>query len=233
MKKAERLFRLVQLLQGRRTALPARTIARELRVSLRTVYRDISDLAQSGMRIEGEAGVGYLLHKEAHVPPLMFSPNEVLALLLGSRMVQAATDPDLASAARVAEQKIQAVLSDNLKALAERLPYRIPHRAEDAKLRALHGVIRQACESQTKLRLHYVDEAQQASVRTIGPLSLVGLHGVWLLLGWCELRKDYRNFRFDRIVCANSTDTRFALSPTINVQHYFTQVLKMDDSAWR
>ncbi|MDZ7937845.1 MAG: YafY family protein [Rhodoferax sp.] len=233
MKKVDRLFRVVQLLQGRRTALPARTIATEMRVSLRTVYRDINDLVRSGTQIDGEAGVGYVLHKQAHVPPLMFTAEEVLALLVGSRMVQATTDPDLGLAARGAEQKIRAVLTDSLQLRADLQPYRIPQLERDADLRALHGVIRQACEAQAKLRLHYLDEQQQASERTIWPLSLVGMQGVWLLLGWCELRCDYRNFRFDRIQSAVALPVTFQTTPTINIAHYFTKVLGIDDSAWR
>lgn len=233
MKKSDRLFRLVQLLQGRRTALPAHVIAREMQVSLRTVYRDIEGLVQSGMHIEGEAGVGYVLHKQAHVPPLMFGADEVLALLVGSRMVQATTDRELALAARAAEQKIRAVLSDALKAQADQQPYRIPQLEKDAKLRALHGVIRDACTSQSKLHLHYADEAQHITHRTVWPLSLVGLQGVWLLLAWCEMRQDYRNFRFDRMHSVTALPESFETTPTIHVEHYFATVLGVDASAWR
>lgn len=233
MKKADRLFSLVQLLQGRRTAMPAHVIATEMRVSLRTVYRDIADLVRSGTQIDGEAGVGYVLHKQAYVPPLMFSANEVLALLVGSRMVQATTDPELGQAARAAEQKIRAVLSDVLKAQADQQPYRIPKLEKDAHLRALHGVIRGACESKTKLQLLYGDEAQQVTQRTVWPLSLMGLNGIWLLLAWCEMRQDYRNFRFDRMQSVAALQQTFETTPTIQAEHYFETVLGVDASAWR
>lgn len=233
MKKADRLFSLVQLLQGRRTAIPAHVIAAEMRVSLRTVYRDIADLIRSGTQIDGEAGVGYVLHKQAYVPPLMFNPNEVLALLVGSRMVQATTDPELGQAARAAEQKIRAVLSDALKARADQQPYRIPKLEKDAALRALHGVIRGACESQTKLLLHYADESQQVTQRTVWPLSLMGLNSVWLLLAWCEMRQDFRNFRFDRMQSVAALPEGFETTPSIHAEHYFAKVLGIEASAWR
>jgi predicted DNA-binding transcriptional regulator YafY len=111
VRKSERLFKLVTQLQGRRTAITAQTLAEELGVAMRTVYRDIQALVLSGVPIDGEAGVGYRLRAGYDLPPLMFQAEEVTALLVGSRMVQAWTDPDLARAAKEAEAKILAVLT--------------------------------------------------------------------------------------------------------------------------
>ncbi len=122
MKKADRLFQLVTLLQGRRKAITALDIATTLQVSVRTVYRDVQGLAQSGVMIDGDPGVGYLLRKHSHVPPLMFSADEVLAMLVGSHMVQAFTDPGLARAAQTADEKIRAVLSPQLRHRADQSP---------------------------------------------------------------------------------------------------------------
>lgn len=231
MKKADRLFQLVQLLQGRRTALTAQAIAQQMRVSVRTVYRDIEGLSASGVHIDGEPGVGYLLRKRSHVPPIMFSADEVLALLVGSRMVQATTDPSLAQAARDAELKIRAVLPDALQLRADAQPYRIPQLQRDAALRELHGVIRKACEDRLKVVLQYRDENAQPSMRTVWPLGLVGLNGIWMLVAWCELRESYRNFRFDRIEEIRPTNLAFVTAPTINLTHYFETVVGIVDGA--
>ncbi len=165
MKKADRLFQLVTLLQGRRKAITAQDIADVLHVSVRTVYRDIQGLARSGVMIDGDPGVGYLLRPQSHVPPLMFSGDEVLAMLVGSHMVQAFTDPALARAAQLADQKIRAVLSAELRRRAEQSPYRIPVLLKDQAARELHNVIRQGCEQQRKMHASYVDEAGRARIR--------------------------------------------------------------------
>ncbi|MES2950541.1 MAG: YafY family protein [Pseudomonadota bacterium] len=226
MKKADRLFQLVTLLQGRRTATTAQAMAKSLGVSLRTVYRDIKGLAQSGVMIEGDPGVGYLLRHQSHVPPLMFSADEVLAILVGSQMAQAFTDPQLALSAQRAEQKIRAVLPQVLRQRADQSPYRIPILAKDQILREHHGLIRVACEKQLKMRVFYADEAGRSTKRKVWPLGIVGLHGKWLLLAWCELRQDYRTFRFDRIqTLAMSIDT-FKTSATVCMDHYFSQLLR-------
>ncbi len=230
--KADRLFQLVTLLRGRRTATTAQTIAKQMGVSVRTVYRDIQALAASGVVVEGEAGVGYALQAQSHLPPLMFSAEEVLALMLGSRMVRAFTDPDLALAAHRAEQKIRAVLPEPLKQLAARQPYRIPVLQKDQDLRVRHGHIRIACEQQCKLAMHYSDEAGQLTQRTVWPLGMMGLHGRWMLLAWCETRQDYRTFRFDRIQTLHMLDAHFQTTPTRNLAHYFRHGLGIDDSDW-
>lgn len=228
MKKADRLFQLVTLLQGRRTAITAKTLAQALGVSVRTVYRDIQGLAGSGVMVDGDPGVGYLLRHQSHVPPLMFSADEVLAMLVGSQMVQAFTDPDLALAAQRAEQKIRAVLPPLLLARADQPLYRIPVLDKDQLLRERHGLIREACDKQRKMHIGYADEAGCATQRTIWPLGIVGLHGKWLLLAWCELRKSYRTFRFDRMQSLPIGLDAFETSPVRNMAHYFAQLLNSE-----
>lgn len=115
MTKSERLFNLVTLLSSRRTAITAESIADVMEVSVRTVYRDIQSLQSAHISIDGEPGVGYLLGKRNHLPPLMFKSQEALALLLGSKMVQAFTDPELAKSAQSAEEKILSVLPERQK----------------------------------------------------------------------------------------------------------------------
>lgn len=225
MKKADRLFRLVTLLQGRRTALTAQAIAETLMVSVRTVYRDIEGLAQSGVMIDGDPGVGYLLRHQSHVPPLMFSADEVLAMLVGSQMAQAFTDPQMALSAQRAEQKIRAVLPPLLHDRADQSLYRIPVLGKDKALRERHGLIRVACEKQLKMVVSYADETGCSTQRTVWPLGIVGLHGKWLLLAWCELRQDYRTFRFDRIQTLAIGMDLFKKSATLCMDHYFAQLL--------
>jgi predicted DNA-binding transcriptional regulator YafY len=231
MKKADRLFQLVTLLQGRRKAITAHDIAMTLHVSVRTVYRDIQGLALSGVMIDGDPGVGYLLRAQSHVPPLMFSADEVLAMLVGSHMVQAFTDPDLARAAQLADQKIRAVLSPQLRRRAEQSPYRIPVLLKDQVARERHNLIRLGCEQQHKMHASYADEAGRFSERTIWPLGIVGLHGNWMLLAWCELRQDYRTFRFDRIQTLRLTEHMFETRDDLGFGHYFKQILKADQDA--
>ncbi len=224
MRKAERLFRIVELLRGRRTAVTAQSLAETLEVSLRTVYRDIAALQLSGVPVEGEAGVGYRLSSAFHLPPVMFDRDEVQALLVGARLTQAFTDPDLGRAARSAEVKIRAILDESAKARAERQPYRAPIMAGDDVARRRHGVIRKATEAKAKLALSYRDESDRASRRVVWPLGLIcWTRGVWTLCAWCELRDDYRNFRFDRIEQIETLPERYEERRDRSLAHYLAQ----------
>lgn len=228
MKKADRLFQLVTLLQGRHTAVTAQDIGASLGVTVRTVYRDIQALVVSGVAIDGEAGVGYMLRRQSHVPPLMFSADEVLAMLVGSHLVQAFTDPELAVAAQRADQKILAVLPSSLQKRAEQSPYRIPVLEKDRLLRDRHAVIRVACEQKQKLTISYEDESGTTSTRVILPLGIVGLLGKWLLLAWCEMRGNYRTFRFDRVKSLALCADHFETCSTLSLNHYFAQLMKSE-----
>ena len=227
MRKSERLFKLVTLLQGRRTAITAQTLAEELGVAMRTVYRDIQALVLSGVPIDGEAGVGYRLRAGFDLPPLMFQTEEVTALLVGSRMVQAWTDPELAQAAKVAEAKILAVLTPAMLNEISRLPYRIPnyYRPEFE----VHGVLRRACEARQKVSIIYRDMNDQESTRSLWPLGMVGWGDHWTLLAWCELRNEYRNFRFDRIQDIKLLAERYPPHPERNLEHYLTRIVGIED----
>lgn len=227
MRKSERLFKLVTLLQGRRTAITAQVLAEELGVAMRTVYRDIQALILSGVPIDGEAGVGYRLRAGFDLPPLMFQSEEVTALLVGSRMVQAWTDPDLAQAAKQAEAKILAVLTPQTLIEVSRLPYRIPvyERSESG----IHKLLRKACEGRQKVSIAYCDMNGQDSTRTLWPLGMVGWGDHWTLLAWCEKRDAYRNFRFDRIQDIMLLPERYPLHPQRNLEHYLTQIVGVED----
>ena len=211
MRRAERLFRLIEYLRGRRLAITADRLSEELGVSTRTIYRDVSALQASGAPIEGEAGVGYLLDPSYHLPPIMFEPDEVQALLAGLRLAAAATDDELAQAGSRAEAKIRAVLDDEALARADRSPYVAPFMAEDARLSPLHKTIRKACEERRKLRMIYGDETDAKTERVIWPIALLRWQAVWTFYAWCELRQDHRHFRVSRIQELTPLDDQFPI----------------------
>lgn len=220
MHKSERLFQLVNLLRGRRTAITAEQLSEVLEVSVRSIYRDIQSLVLSGIPMEGEAGVGYRLKPGYQLPPLMFDYDEVQALLLGASMVQAWTDPELAAGAQRAVQKIRAVLPEPLLAQADRQAYRVPALGPQAHLGDVHRTIRRACEQQQILLLQYEDAKGQVSERRIWPLGMFFWGERWTLVAWCEARNDYRNFRFDRVKSVSLVDENYPLDAERNLQHY-------------
>jgi len=225
MSKAERLFQLVTILRSRRTAITAEALAETLEISVRTVYRDLKALSLSGVPIDGEPGVGYLIRPGRHLPPLMFTPDEVQALIVGCRMAQAFTDHDLGRAARRVEEKVRSALTDSLKRHAESQPYRVPIIADDDALREVHGRLRLACEKTLKVRCVYRDAENARTERAIWPLGIVGWSKCWTLLAWCELRGDYRNFRFDRFDSLTVTEECFTPTDKISLAYYIRQIV--------
>ena len=198
MRRADRLFLIIHALRGRRTALPARALAETLSVSLRTVYRDVADLQLSGVPIEGEAGVGYLLRKGADIPPLMFNADELEALVVGSRFVKAFAGKRLSVGAKAALLKIEAVLPPELRERATRSRIFAPvdwSESRSGQIDHLHAAI----AAHQVLQLDYRDESGRARLREVEPLCLAFWGGAWTLGGWCRLRSDFRNFRPDRI----------------------------------
>lgn len=201
MRRADRLFLIIHAIRGRRTALPARRLAETLGVSVRTVYRDVADLQVSGVPIEGEAGVGYVLRKGSDIPPLMFRPEELEALVVGTRFVRAFAGSRLAAGARAALLKIQAVLPENLREQADRTRIFAPvwRDRHQSDFVALLDTLHEAIDSHGVLHLRYCDEDERESARDIEPLCLAFWGGKWTLGAWCRLREDFRNFRPDRI----------------------------------
>ena len=196
MRRADRLFRLVEILRSKRLATGG-WLAEQLGVSLRTLYRDITDLSLSGVPIEGEAGVGYRLRYRLDVPPLLFDPAELEALLVGSRMVQAWGDADLAQAATAALAKIHNVLPELLRREAQQArlfiastPQNRPHHLTE---------LRRAVRKRKIVHMAYAREDGTASERTLWPLGLFFWGRNWTLVGWCLLRDGFRHFRVDRV----------------------------------
>ncbi|MBQ4856382.1 YafY family transcriptional regulator [Rhodanobacter sp. B2A1Ga4] len=226
MRRADRLFLIIHALRGRRTALQARSLAQTLGVSLRTVYRDVADLQLSGVPIEGEAGVGYVLRKGSDIPPLMFTANELEALVVGSRFVRAFAGTRLAESAQSALLKIEAVLPPELRERAARTRifapvWRDQYREDFA---ALIDRLHAAIVGNQVLRLEYRDEAGNASTREVEPLCLSFWGGKWTLGAWCRLRRDFRNFRPDRIGTCEPSGEAFAEADERNLAAYLRAV---------
>jgi predicted DNA-binding transcriptional regulator YafY len=200
MRRADRLFLIIHALRGRRTALPARRLAETLSVSLRTVYRDVADLQLSGVPIEGEAGIGYVLRKGADIPPLMFTAEELEALVVGSRFVRAFAGERLSAGARAALLKIEAVLPPELRARTQRSRIFAPPRRDRIEASGIIDRLHAAIAGYQVLRLDYRDESGRATAREVEPLCLAFWGGAWTLGAWCRLRADFRSFRPDRIV---------------------------------
>ncbi len=209
MRRADRLFQLVQLVRGRRLTT-AEWLAQRLEVSLRTVYRDVADLQAQGVPIEGEAGVGYRMRAGFDLPPLMFSTGEAKALVACTRLAQPRLDTALARDADSALSKILAVLPAAARAAAEGMAvYAIDVGGTDLATRQRLQVLREAFEARRLIELDYDSLESVRSQRRVRPLGVFFWDAVWTLAAWCELRRDFRSFRVDRIVGVNVLDERF------------------------
>ena len=199
MSRAERLLSLLQALRRRRRPVAASTLAEELGVSQRTLYRDIAALRAQGADVAGEAGVGYELRPGFTLPPLMFTPDERDALALGALWVARNGDPALADAAKGAMTKIAAVSPDASGDFIDS-PALLPGRARAAEPSdGWIPMLREALRSERRLKLGYVDANGQSSERVIWPIALGFLDGVRVVAAWCETRLAFRHFRVDRM----------------------------------
>ncbi|MEJ1171201.1 helix-turn-helix transcriptional regulator [Variovorax sp. CCNWLW235] len=208
MRRADRLFQLVQIIRGRRLTTAA-FLAQRLEVSERTVYRDVADLQHQGVPIEGEAGVGYRLGAGFELPPLMFSQEEASALVAAARLAQSWVDPVLARNIETGLGKILSVLPAAARVSAEALALYAPALGLDDTIRARLQILREAVEAHQKLRLSYRDVSGDASERTVRPLGCFYWGKVWTLSTWCELRSDFRGFRLDRMDAVDVLPERF------------------------
>lgn len=208
MRRADRLFEIIQLLR-RKSTIRAKDIAEALEVSERTIYRDIRDLIVSGVPIEGEAGVGYILKAGFDMPPLMFRETEIEALVLGARIVETWGDRELSEAASNAITKIEAVIPEHLRGFMAQTALLAPsnHRMEPITFDL--GALRHAVRTLLKIRFRYTDVLGQGSERIVRPLSIAYFGPVWVLAAWCELREDFRTFRLDRMADFAVTDEHF------------------------
>ena len=227
MRRADRLYRLLELLRGGRLTT-ARRLAERLEVSERTIYRDIAHLIESGVPIEGAAGVGYVMRPGFNAPPLMFTRGEIAALVTGARLVEAWGGAAMACAASEALAKITAVVPAEIAKAADRTvihAFRMPDL--DSVTRDRLDVLDAAIRDTVRLALVYTDEAGAKTTRCVRPLGLVFWGKVWTLIAWCELRDDFRMFRVDRIAKADPAGP-FSHAPDQTLTAFYAQDTSCD-----
>ena len=208
--RASRLLQLLETLRGHRRPVSAAVLADALQVSPRTLYRDIATLREQGAQIEGDPGVGYVLRPGFTLPPLMFSADELEALVLGARWVAGhAADPELARAARDAVQRIGAVLPPELRLAVETSGLFVPARAHAPSPAPWLPVLRRAIRDEHALLLHYRDEGSAVTQRRIWPFDMAFFDQARLIAAWCELRQDFRHFRADRVLNLSDSGERY------------------------
>ncbi|AJC19564.1 helix-turn-helix transcriptional regulator [Pandoraea pulmonicola] len=220
MSRTQRLFSLMQLLRRHRYPVAGAALADSLGVSLRTLYRDIAMLQAQGAHIEGAPGLGYVLKPGFMLPPLMFSEEEIEAIVLGSRWVAKRTDGALAEAAANALAKIAAVLPSDLRASLETSTLLIGSGDPLPPMIVDLTVIREAIRAERKLLLAYRDEAGRVSERVIWPFALGFFERVRMIVAWCELRDGFRHFRADRVEAMTVTDIRYPRGRRALLKHW-------------
>jgi predicted DNA-binding transcriptional regulator YafY len=209
MDKTERLFAIMDALRRHRMPITAAALAEEQGVSVRTLYRDIQTLIGLGAPIDGEAGIGYMLKPGFFLPPLMFSPEELEALVLGARWVEAQPDDGLGAAARNALAKIATASPEDLRdRISDTALWPVAVWGARKPIPVL-GDIRLAMRQEKAVQIDYEDEQGRPSTRTIWPVGIAFYEGKQTIAAWCCLRGDFRNFRTDRIICLTLSDDRY------------------------
>lgn len=219
MRRADRLFQIVQLLRGGRLTTAA-SLAERLEVSERTIYRDIADLQATGVPVDGEAGLGYVMREGFDLPPLMFTRDEIVALVAGARVIRAWGGAAMARAAEEALIKIESVLpeAERRRAGTVQIYSMAPEMTSDVA--ALIDLLEAAVDTRGALRLNYRDADGALTERRVRPLGLWFWGKVWTLVGWCELRDDFRMFRLDRIAKCHD-DGSFRHEPGKTLRDFF------------
>ena len=213
MRRADRLFQIVNVLRRRRTATTAAHLAERLGVSERTVYRDVRDLILAGTPIDGEAGVGYRIRPGYDLPPLMFDRDEIQALVLGARIVRQFGDPALARASDAILAKVAAIVPKDLAPLLADTRLFVPSTIGAGTSADALGLAREALIARRKLERSYATSDGVATTRTVRPLGIFFWGRTWTLAAWCELRQDFRNFRLDRVAASTMRDETFEDEP--------------------
>ncbi len=219
MRRAERLFRLVSELRARDVSR-AEDLAAYFEISVRTVYRDIAHLQASGLPIDGEAGVGYILRPGFDLPAMTFTFEQLDALAIGLSFVEVAGDTSLALAAQEVRAKLQASMPEPEKRKLEDAPLFASRR--QGRAAPILRIVRRAIRAAEILRLHYGDGAGRQSERRVRPLGIWAFSDGWLFVGWCELREDFRAFRLDRISAVEETGEYFSDDPDKSLSAYLS-----------
>jgi predicted DNA-binding transcriptional regulator YafY len=225
MRRADRLFQIIERLR-RRGVVTARALADHLKVSERTIYRDVADLIASQVPIEGATGIGYSLRKGYDLPPLMFTESELDALVFGARMVRTWSDAELGQAADAALAKIEGVLPAHLQRMIEDRSLWAPADVRRVPIAFDLGRLRAAIRARHKLRFCYRDEKGAETRRKVRPLTLWFYPPTWLAGSWCELRQDFRFFRLDRMSDVELLGEPFVPEPGKSAEDLFRQLLR-------
>ena len=215
MRRADRLFKLIQILRGAKKPVTAQQLADELETSTRTIYRDIEELLAQHVPIRGEAGVGYVLEAGYDMPPLMLTPDEIEAAVLGAQWVAARGDSGLAHGARDLIAKINTVVPAHLRPLVMDSSLMVPDFSSGLADALDMTRVREWMRQQGKLEIRYRDEAGYDSSRIIWPIGVAYFETVRLIVAWCELRVAFRHFRTDRIQAVQFLQEKFTTPATV------------------
>ena len=233
LRRADRLFQIIQVLRRSSKPVTADAIAAELETSKRSIYRDIATLMGQRVPIRGEAGLGYVLEGGFDMPPLMLTSDEIEAAVLGAQWVAGRGDPALARAARDLIAKIAATVPERLRPVVlEPAVAGPPVWTRERKTDALDmAQVRMWIHAGRKLALHYADEQGRETTRTIWPFLIGYRETTRLLVGWCETRDDFRTFRTDRVVSAEFLEERYPGRPAV-LRARWTAKMEADRAAW-
>jgi len=216
LRRADRLFDILRVLRAAKAPVTAASIADELEVTVRTVYRDIATLQARRVPIEGAAGIGYVLHRGFELPPLMFTEDEAEAIAVGVRMLARTGDPGLQKAAESVLSKVALVVPDPLRDYLSTTPvYVSKSGAPVPAQRDLPTTIRRAIRDTRKMRIAYEDEGGRRTARVIQPFAVAYYTEATLVCAWCELRSEIRHFRTDRVITAEVLDDRFTIPKAV------------------
>ncbi|WP_299736242.1 YafY family protein [uncultured Roseobacter sp.] len=219
MRRTDRLFDIIQILRDGKLHR-AQDIAERLEVSTRTIYRDMDTLMASGVPVEGERGVGYMITEAITLPPLTLTVEELEALNLGVAIVAEAADTDLKSAALSLADKVDAVLPTQTIAEADAWKFAVYPFADAARGFSHMPTLRAAIRAKQKLRLTYTSKKAQVTTRTIRPLHMEYWGRIWTLTAWCEMRDAFRVFRVDLIQTAEALPELFVDEPGKTIADY-------------
>jgi predicted DNA-binding transcriptional regulator YafY len=229
MRRADRLFQIVQYLRGGRL-VRARQLSEWLEVSERTIYRDVADLQSTGVPIEGAAGVGYIMRDGYELPPLMFTRDEIVALLAGARLIRAWGGAAMARAAEEAMIKIDAVIPEKTRIRQNEVEIHAFAPEMTPQVREHIDFLEAAADGRKRLSIEYRDGKGDASTRMIRPLGLWFWGKVWTLVAWCELRQDFRMFRLDRISQVDELGDKFKAEPGKTLKDFYRA---MEENGYR
>jgi predicted DNA-binding transcriptional regulator YafY len=228
MRRADRLFQIVQFLRGGRLVTAAK-LGERLEVSERTIYRDVADLQASGVPIDGAAGVGYILRPGHDLPPLMFTRDELVALVAGARLAKAWGGTTMAAAAEEALIKIAAVLPPDAKARMERIAIHAPGYKMGDEERLRLDLFEAAIEDHQVMAFDYLDDSGRPTSRSMHPLGLWFWGGHWTVVGWCLLRDEFRMFRFTRMENPRATGETFKAETGKTLRDFYRT---MEEAGW-